>query len=415
MKGSPPSRVLVCGPMYPDQGIGGLQAALTDLAHGLQARSWDVDTIVVPAFAAGATPDWRTRLASFSRRAHVPEPWRFLSRVVLSDLRRLRQASELFDTIERHMRDGDYDAVIACVDNAPVGLTALLTRIHPRVIFISLTALASELRDRRALDIVRRIVRTVASGPLHPDLVNPADPARITTTVFANETWRGAGLAAGLDPASTSVIHFGVRTPLALPPLHSVQAPVRLLWAARLGPEKGLHLFLPALARLRQRLAFRLTVVEAGGSAAYRRSILRMVERHRLGDSIDFRPAVARDDLPGIMASHDVFLFHSVYAEPVAQMLLLAFGTGLTVVGPDTRNPRSLLRPGETAFCFDDATPASIADAIERASRDETSRRRLRARAFALVTAEHQLKHTMDDYDRLLTGMCMDRPAAARA
>jgi glycosyltransferase involved in cell wall biosynthesis len=414
MKG-PSGRLIICGPLSSDQGVGGLQAVLSDLAHGLQARDWVVDTFVVPAFSPAAIPVWRPGLAAVSRAIGLPDPWRFLGRVLLNDLRGRREASHLLETLERRVLEGGYDAVLACVDNAPVGLAALLTRIHPRVVLINLAALAFELRDRRALELTRDLVHWLTSARLHQDVLRPADPTLVSNAVFASHTWRDHGVAAGLGEAAASVIHFGIRSPAVLPPVRSVGTPVRLLWAARLATEKGLHLYLPALAQVRERLAFRLTVLDAGGPAAYRRSILRMIDTLGLDDVVDRRPAVSRDDLPAMMTSHDVFLFHSVYTEPVAQMLLLAFANGIPVVGPRSRNSRSLLQPGETAFCYDNERPEMIAAAVDRASRDETTRRRLRTRAFAVVAADHLLARTVDDYDRLLTRLCPGPRTAVRA
>ena len=389
--------------MFPAQGIGGLQAVFTDLAEGLAARGWDVDVLPLPLAAdwRGAA-NWRSTLAGAVRR-HLPDEWRFLGRVLIHDLGRVRAQSDLLLDVERRIAAGGYSAVVACVDHAPVGLASLVTRVAPRHVLISLCALTSELRRRTAIDVVGRIARRVIRA-LHPDLLRPVDPASVQSAVFASRTWRDAGLAAGLAPRATREIYFGVPVPARLPAARPVQSPLRLLWAARLGPEKGLHLFLPAVALVSRVRPVHLTVVDAGGPDAYRRRILAGVERLHLDDVVSFRPAVPRDALPGLCAAHDVFLFYSIFAEPVAQMLLSAMAAGAVVVAPAPRAP-GVIRPGETAICFQDDRPETIADAILQAARDEAARHRVRTRAFALVGAEQSLDRTLTEHDRLLTAL----------
>jgi glycosyltransferase involved in cell wall biosynthesis len=192
---------------------------------------------------------------------------------------------------------------------------------------------------------------------------------------------------------------------------------VRLLWAARLNTEKGLHTFLSALALLRHDLPLRLTILAAPGAGPYRgpyRSrIERLIQRLQVADLIDFWPAVSRAELPGVLAAHDALLFDSVFSEPVAQILLLAFAHGLIVVGPASGDPRSLLQPAETAFCFTNRSAGEVAAAIRRAVSDAETRRTIRERAFERVKAEHTLAGTIAAYDALLRNLA-DLPRAGR-
>lgn len=396
-----PGRLLVCGPMFPAQGIGGLQAVVTDLVDGLARRGWDVDTLPIPFVADWrGSASWRSRLAVMSRGL-VPQPWRFMARILVHDVGRLREQSDVLREAERRLVDGRYSAVLACVDNAPVGLASLVTRVAARPVLFSLTALASELRHRAAIDAVGQAARAALGRGLHADLLRPVDPGRVSSAVFASRTWRDAGVAAGLDARAVEAIYFGVRAPARLAPAQPPSSPLRLLWAGRLSPEKGLHRFLPAIALVRRLMPVQLTVLDAGGPETYRRSILRTIDRLRLDDVVRWQAAVPREDLVGTLAAHDVFLFYSIFDEPVAQLLLSAFAAGTIVVAPVPR-ASSVIKPGETAMTFADERPATVANAIVQAARDEAVRRRVRTRAFVLVQTEQSLDRTIDDYDRLL-------------
>jgi glycosyltransferase involved in cell wall biosynthesis len=176
------------------------------------------------------------------------------------------------------------------------------------------------------------------------------------------------------------------------------------LWAGRLSPEKGLHRFLPAIALVRRLMPVQLTVLDASGPETYHRGILRTIDRLQLGDVVRWQAAVPREEIVDAMAAHDLFLFHSIFDEPVAQLLLSAFAAGTVVVAAVPR-VKSVIRPGETAMTFADERPAAIAETIVHAARDEAARHRVRIRAFALVNGEQSLDRSIAEYDRLLAGV----------
>lgn len=419
--GHPGPRLLICGgPAFGDDEIGGLQHVLADLAGGLRRCGWHVDTLLggrdeeasTPSYAFGQA-GWQFRLGQAGRALHLPGAWRLPAGVLLRGRTRVRQLSAILYGTQRTIESGRYAAVLACPDGSPVGLAALVVRTHPRAVLVSLVALAFELRHSRSIRSARRAAHLVASGDVHPDLYSAVQPSCVRPVIFASRSWRDGAVDAGLPAAQSRVIHFGVPCPERLEEPHPPGLPARLLWAARLSPEKGLHLFLPALALLRRELPVRLTILSAPGPGRYRSRIERLIQRLRVADLIEHLPAVSREELPGVLASHDVLLFHSVFREPVAQMLLLAFAHGVIVVGPSSEDPRSLLRPAETAFCFANSSAHEIAATIRRAISDAETRRTVRERAFERVRTEHALAGTIAAYDALLREVA-DLPRAER-
>jgi glycosyltransferase involved in cell wall biosynthesis len=404
-------RVLLCGPVLPDTEIGGLLDVLEDLAAGLREHGWIVDSMLRPAdtsltptVGASISPQgWRSLLGTLGRLSHAPESWRFVARVALNDARLASRSSAVFRAIEQRLRMVSYDAVLACVDCAPVGLASLVTRLHPKAVLINLYSLPREIRARGPLRQIRRLASRFAREPLHADLFQPVDPGNITTAVFASGSWRDDATRAGVQESVTRVIRFGLHAPLHKVKPSAPGSPVRLLWAGRLSPEKGLHFFLPAVALARKRLPLRLTVVEATGTLCYRRYILRLIDRLGLHDVVQIRPAVSRDALPALFASHDAFLFYSIFREPVAQMLLMAAAAGLVVVGPHSTDRRSLVRPDQTAFCFGTTHPGDMAQAIYRSVTELGLRERVSAYAYAEVASKHSLDHTVAAYHALLS------------
>lgn len=417
--GHPSPRLLICAPGSTGE-IGGLQHALADLAEGLRRCGWHVDTLLGARDEEASTPSaafgragWQLRLGRAGRAVHLPEAWRLPAGVLLRGRARLRHLSAILYRTQRTIESGEYAAVLACLDGSPVGLGALVARTHPRSVLVSLGALAFELRHSRSLRPARAAAHVVAGGDVHPDLYSAVHPSCARSVVFASRSWRDGAVEAGLPAAQSRVIHFGVASPECLEEPRPPGLPARLLWAARLSPEKGLHLFLPALALLRHEWPVRLTILAASGPGLYRARIERLIQRLRVADLVEHLPAVSREELPGVLASHDALLFHSVFREPVAQMLLLAFAHGLIVVGPSSEDPRSLLRAAETAFCFANISAHEIAATIRRAISDAETRRTVRERAFARVRTEHTLAGTIAAYDALLREVA-DLPRAGR-
>ena len=417
--GRPCSRLLICAAELAGA-IGGLQHVLADLAEGLRGRGWHVDIRTgaaidetSPGFALFGLRAWQFRLIEASRPLHIPEACRLNARVLLQGRTRLRHLSAALRDIQLTIESGRYDVVLACLNASPVGFGSLVARSHPCAVLMSLDAIAFELRNSKALGLARGTAHLVTRGEVHPDLYSAVQPSRVRAVVFASRSWRDGAVAAGLPAARSRVIHFGIESPPSLEDLRPPGSPVRLLWAGRLAVDKGLHWFLPALALLRRDFPLRLTILAAPGPDPYRFRIERLIRRLQIGDFVDLQPAVSRAKLPGVFVAHDALLFYSMFPEPVAQVLLLAFAHGLIVVGPSSKDPRSLLQPAETAFCFANCSAAEIAAAIRRAVGDTATRLAVRARAFERVRTEHTLAQTIAEYDSLLSEV-VDVPRGGR-
>ncbi|MEO8070026.1 MAG: glycosyltransferase family 4 protein [Acidobacteriota bacterium] len=403
-------RILVCGPALKPRAVDGLQDVLRDLVDGLRSRGWMVDTLLWPEdYDAPPQPmrlaldGWRATLGRMSRSIRLPDSVRLAVRVAIHDRLDASQGSALLDALDTRLASRRYDVVLACLDTAPVGLAALVTRAHPRPVLLSLQALGRELRAGWLLALARRSLGRVKGTRWHPDLFKAVDAARVPHALFGSEAWRDDAIAAGLPAAASFTTCFGVPCPAVLAPAMPPRSPGRLLWGARLSPEKGLHHFLPAVALVRERQPIHLTVLAGLGTERYRAKIDRLIRTLHLDSTVTFAAPVARSRLPQVLAAHDTLLFASPFRSPVAQMLLHAFAHGLVVVGPEPGDPRSVLQANRTAFCFRDSSPPTIAAAIARSLGDTEMRRLVREQAFELARTSQSLDRTIDRFDALLT------------
>lgn len=398
-------RILICGPVFGPGTVGGLPLALQELADELSRLGWGVDLAVTAdalGIESGGPGD--VVLPLWARRAWTPHRW---TASLSADHRAWIQhmllgggvaavQSRAMHAIERRLASNTYGAVVGYVSREAPGLAAFLTARHPRVLLLSLNGLAAELRQGWRLHIPRWIAR----ARLHADLYRPVNPSRVRMAVFGSETWRDEAVAAGLRAAAARVIHFGVAPPPPLEPMPAFSG--RLLFVGRCSPEKGLHLFLEALALLNRSMALRLTAICGPGPSGYRRFIERRIVELRISHAVTLMPAVPRAELRAHYRTHDVLLFQSAFDTPVALVLMEAFAAGIPVVAPLPAGRPALVVPDETCVCFRTPRPADVAAAIGRLVSDQQLRLRLRTRAHARVAADFSLDAMARAYDGAL-------------
>jgi glycosyltransferase involved in cell wall biosynthesis len=420
---SPPAgrRVLLCGPVFPSTDVGGLPLALADVARALESRGWSVDLAITPAAlaldpaAAPAVvmPRWTTRRWAWTPRLRrLPPAARTLLQHALGGGGVARAQSAALHAIDARLHAEPYDAVIAQLYQPSPGIAHFITRRHPAVLLASLDALAGELTLARWLWIPRGLGR-LRPNRLHPDLYRPIAPDRIRAVAFASGTWRDDAVRAGVPAAATCVIPFGIPSPGPLGDLP--RSANRLLWVGRMSPEKGLHVFLDAIARLRPTRALTLTAVCGAGPDRYRRTIERRIVALGLGQVVRLRGPMPRADLPALYAGHDALLFHSAFREPVALVLMEAMGAGVPVVAPARSTPGGFIDPDRTCVCFASDAPAEVAAAIARALDDHALRGRVRQAAHATVIARGSVDAMGDAYDAALRALLAEDAAGVAA
>ena len=386
-----------------------------DLSAGLETLGWQIDWRTWSAPPAPQSALWRRLEAALSHRISVVRSGARALRRVHRELAGAAAASPWYEEVEQVLASATHDVVLAFLDGLPVGMARLTARAHAHVVLVSLVGLTQEQRHRRIVPVLRAMARLTARRPLHRDVLRAIVPSAIPTVIFPTAVWRDAAVSAGVPARCAEVITLGVPISHDLPQrdLH-VATPARLLWLGRLSPEKGLHLFIDAASMVSAKRAVRLTAIAAPGPSGYRELVMRAIADRGLQSIVDLRPAVPRHVLNAEFERHDLLLFHSVFGEPVAQVMLHAAAAGLPVVGPASDRSQSLLREGQTAWCFADSSPERIADAITRAL-DAGDERRIRARALhEEIRAGHALPDTIARFDRTMR-VCAGRVDVAEA
>lgn len=105
------------------------------------------------------------------------------------------------------------------------------------------------------------------------------------------------------------------------------------------------------------------------------------------GDQVCFAGQLGPEELPGIYAASDLYVWPAVN-EAYGMAILEAQAAGLPVLSVNTRGVPDIVRHGETGWLTVDDRPASLADPLRDLLGDEAERRRMADAAIRHVAAD---------------------------
>jgi glycogen(starch) synthase len=200
----------------------------------------------------------------------------------------------------------------------------------------------------------------------------------------------------------TRVVHNGINLDhFKLKTEDSRREHLRLLYAGRLSADKGVLTILESLAMInKQNLAASIQCsIYGSGAPDYRARLTRFVAEHEIDSWVGFKGVVPRDQMPGVFAEHDVLLFPSVWAEPLARILQEAMACGLVVIGTNTGGTDEILQDGITGLTFEANDAQMLAEKIELVQSDEQLRERIIQAARRKVEKEFSLTRMVDEIE----------------
>jgi glycogen(starch) synthase len=179
---------------------------------------------------------------------------------------------------------------------------------------------------------------------------------------------------------------------------------LRLVYTGGLVAHKGVHTAVEALGLLQQggeTSHIHLTLV-GSGHPEYQAYLRQRVAELGLNDQVTFHGRVPRERIAEILARHDVFLFTSVYEEPIARSVMEAMATGLSVIGTPVGGQREMLENGVNALTFPPNDAAALSACIGRMRRDPSLRTRLAEAGRCTVLDRFTLGRMVDQMETWL-------------
>lgn len=160
---------------------------------------------------------------------------------------------------------------------------------------------------------------------------------------------------------------------------YALHRPARIIYVGRLFDDKDPANIIRATARIPNS---EFTVV---GDGPIRGRLEALAAELCVADRVRFLPAIANDELCGMLPEQDIFAVHTEYWE-IGKSVLEALLTGLPVVINHRRGPAVPEFEGDFVLMIEN-TEASYRDALERLLSDHNYREALGRRAFAHARA----------------------------
>jgi len=219
--------------------------------------------------------------------------------------------------------------------------------------------------------------------------------------------------AVGVPPSQVSVVHNGIDLARFVPRVRCDPATnLQLLYAGALSEHKGVHVAIDALGQLihgRGMKNVRLTLV-GGGHPAYARLLRDRVAALGLTNIVTFLERRDPAHIPDLLVRFDVFVFPSVWDEPLARSVQEAMACGLVVVGTTTGGTPEILIDGETGLCVAPNDPRSLAEKIADVAADPGLQERLRRNARRIVEERFTLERMVREIERHLAQIVASNP-----
>ena len=214
--------------------------------------------------------------------------------------------------------------------------------------------------------------------------------------------------ASGLPLKDVAVIHGGTDVERFQPnpgQAHTDGRSLRLLYAGQLAEHKGVATAVEALARLADGYPeLRLTLV-GSGHPDYEAHLLTLAQMAGLQDRVVFRGPVPREQMPQVLAEHDVLIFPSTGPEALPRMVQEGMAAGLVVVGTTTGGTGEILVDGENGLTFAPEDAQGLARQIERLVHDPALRERLAAAGRRTVQEKFTLEKMVNEIESYLLGV----------
>lgn len=213
---------------------------------------------------------------------------------------------------------------------------------------------------------------------------------------------------AGVPHAQTRVVHNGINpTAFSMRRLREDPPTLRLLYAGRLSPDKGVHIAIEGLGHfLSTNPSQPITLSVVGsGTPEYEMSLRRRVDELGISHAVRFYGQVPRNQMPDILAKHDVLLFTSVWPEPLARMTQEAMACGLVVIGTETGGTPEILHDSENGLTFEAGNGLALAEKITRVAKDPSLRNRLARAARQAIEERFTIDRMVDELQYYFTSL----------
>jgi glycosyltransferase involved in cell wall biosynthesis len=172
-----------------------------------------------------------------------------------------------------------------------------------------------------------------------------------------------------------------------------------LIATGRLEYEKGFHITIHALQRIRKRYPKAQLII--AGDGVSRPMLERLAEQTAPG-AVHFTGHVPNEDLPALLAAADVYLMPTLRNEGMPMTIIEALAVGLPVIASRVGGVPSTITDGETGLLIPVGHTQALAQATIRVLEDDQLRLRLAHAARAIAERLYSQTHMVAESERVL-------------
>ena len=366
-------RVLFISSQYPPHELGGYEQLCQEAAKGLSARGHQVRILTSRYGVDG--PDGQDD-GEVARKLHLDfdldyyRPLDFFIKRPFDERRNRRYLDELIDQFrpDAAMFWGMYALRTTLVAHAerrmPGRVSFYIGSYWPTDPCVHETYWRAPA-NRGFTEALKRLLRTPALRTLRQERLR--SNLRLRNVACCSEYVRAELLTARKCSADARVIYTSSPPEPRRTEAHSAPAPhLRLLYFGRLVPDKGVHTAIEALARLRdaEGVEWPSLTILGDGHPDYVRRLKEMAADRGVDERISFVSKLPREQIAGVLARHDVFLFTSIWPEPFGRTIVEAMAAGLIVIGSDVGGSREIFRHYDSRMLYQPGDADALAGRI---------------------------------------------------
>lgn len=407
-------RILILNNFYPPFELGGQGRSCQQIVEGLRARGHEV-AVLTSMNGVDNTPTETDGIYRWLYLEMDFAPWR---QVITFFLHRKERERENLERFERLLQDLQPDLIfIWSLWNLHYSLAGVAESNYPGRVVYRFAEYWPTLPSQHVL-YWQREGRTwfsrlpkIAIGKVASLLISrdePRPPLRFKRAICVSASTRDALVEAGIPVEHARIIHTGidaaeflVEAQVGFPVRQSDG--IRLLYAGRFHPVKGLETAIEAMARLVARGERRAHLNLAGsGTEKYVEQLTGLVRRNKLQEHITFLGRISPEKIPALMLKSDVLVLPSIWPEPFARVVLEGMCAGMVVLATPTGGTKEIVRDGENGLFFEAGNADSLADAIQRLIDSPELRNNLAHAAWRTVREHFSVAGMMEAYESYL-------------
>ncbi len=412
-------RLLFLTNFYPPYVLGGYELLCQEMAAALAQRGHSLCILTSRhGVVRGSAPeDANVDSLQVLRSLHLitsPDyynPWRFFTRWRLDEAHNHRQLLAAIADFQPDL------TVVWGMWNLSLQLPFWAERRLPgRVVYYISSYWPTDTDPHRAYwnlpansrlgGVLKQPLRKWAVAQLQAEGYPPA--LRYEHAVCCSRYVRDTLAAAGAIPATSGVMYTGahpeeyVAAAAAREP--AADGVLRLLYFGRLIHDKGVHTILEALNILKHEGCLdrlQLTIL-GSGHPNYESYLHKLVQEHELSGAVSFVSTVPRGEVPQWLSRHDVFLFTSIWAEPLARNMMEAMAAGMFVIGSEVGGQPEILHNEVNGATYTAEDAAGLARQIKCALENPQHRAELAAAGQSTALRGFTFERMVDEMEEWL-------------